>query len=404
LGRDGAVAPSNRINLGVVGTHQGMDSINRCKGIRGVQVTSICDLDDNQCGKIVGEIDKFYKTKGTKGYRDFRDMFAKANLDAVVLAAPDHWHGIMAVAAARAGLDIYGEKPIAHTLAEGRAIANAVKQHGRIWQTGSWQRSDGKFFRAVELVRNGRIGKITHVQVGTLATQNGFSKSLSTKTPADVGKPPSHFDHDLWIGPAAWMDYDSRFSVYHWRWILNFGGGNLMDWVGHHVDIAHWALGFDETGPIKVTGNGVFSTKLPWDAATKYSYECTYANGQVINVGSNYSSGVKFFGEDGKWIQVDRGRLTASNKGILDSEIGPEEYHPYRSPDHWRNFIDCVRNRGVTIAPAETAHRTASVGHLGHIAVQTGRTINWDPVTETIKDDPLTTALLSPTFRSPWVL
>jgi predicted dehydrogenase len=404
LGRDGNTAPSNRLTMGLVGTRQGWGDMKGFLRHKDVQAVSICDIDSEACGKICGEVDRHYKTKGTRGYGDFREMFAKEKLDTVIIAPPDHWHAIIAIAAARAGIDIYGEKPLAHTLYEGRAIANAVKQHGRVWQTGSWQRSQGNFFRAAELVRGGALGKISHVQVGTLATQNGFSDSLGTSPDADkIGKPPAHIDYDLWVGPAQWIDYDPRFVKYHWRWVLNFGGGNLMDWVGHHVDIAHWGLDFDETGPAEIKGKGTYSTKLPWDAETKYEYECTYANGQVIRVGSGFADGTKFFGEDGKWLYINRGALRAS-KGVLETQVGSSGKRTYRSHDHNRNFLDNVKTRGQTITPVESAHRSASVGHLGHIAIQTGRTIKWDPVTETIANDPGASALLKPTYRSPWVL
>jgi predicted dehydrogenase len=390
--------------MGLVGTHQGWGDMQNFLPFKDVQATAICDVNIARAKDIANQVDRRYRTSGTRAYQDFRELFASEKLDTVIIAPPDHWHAIIAIAAARAGIDIYGEKPLAHTLAEGRAIVNAVKQHGRIWQTGSWQRSDSRFFRAVELVRGGAIGKISHVQVGTLATQNGFSDSLGSKPDSSkIGKPPADIDYDLWLGPAAHMDYDPRWNVYHWRWILNFGGGNLMDWVGHHVDIAQWGLDFDKTGPVEIKGTGVYSTKLPWDAETKYKYECTYANGQVIKVGSGYASGAKFFGENEKWIHVDRGLLRASG-GILETELGSSGKPTYRSTNHYRNFIDCVKNRSETITPVETAHRSASVGHLGHIAVQTGRTIKWDPVTETIANDPLASSLLKPVYRSPWVL
>ncbi|MDR2862580.1 MAG: Gfo/Idh/MocA family oxidoreductase [Puniceicoccales bacterium] len=406
LGRDGEVAPSNRIALGVIGLQQGWNdgfvgSLNQ----RGVQGVAICDVDGERVQNKLRELQKRDNGKGAVGYKDFREMFAKANLDAVVIGAPDHWHGIMGVTAARAGLDIYGEKPLAHTLAEGRAIVSAVKQHGRVWQTGSWQRSRGNFYRAIELVRNGRIGKLARIEVGT---HGGWGNKGGKPLPATYGKPPAHLDYDLYVGPAQWHEYDPRVVHYNWRWTLHFGGGNLMDWVGHHVDIAHWGAGKDDTGPVKIEPiEADFSTDAPFDAERTYHYKCTYADGLVIEV--NSASGTKFIGEDGRWLYVNRsGRrgngLDASDPAILKEVIGPEEYHPYKSDSHHANFIDCIRTRRTTITPAETAHRSASVGHLGHISLITGRTIHWDPVTETIKDDPAASKLLAPSYRSPWVL
>ncbi|MDR2845402.1 MAG: Gfo/Idh/MocA family oxidoreductase, partial [Puniceicoccales bacterium] len=357
LGRDGAVAPSNRVAVGVVGTGQGMSSIRRMIPFPDVEVVGVCDVDAGRVAGSVRNIEQMSGRKAAKPYSDFRELFAKAHLDAVVLAAPDHWHGVMAVMAARAGIDIYGEKPIAHTFAEGRAIVDAVKQHGRVWQTGSWQRSVGNFRQAVELVRNGRIGKISYVEVGTTGDFANFKiRSAGGK----LGEPPQVLDYDMWVGPAQWQEYDPRVTHYNWRWVLNFGGGNLMDWVGHHLDIAHWAMDLDGTGPVSVSGVGEYAVSGAWDAERKYLYECTYANGLVIKVGGEVAPGAKFFGENGKWIYVDRGKLTASDPAILKQAPAADEYHVYRSDNHWRNFIDCVKSRSETITPAHVAHRSAT--------------------------------------------
>jgi predicted dehydrogenase len=401
LGKDGAISPSNRIVIGAVGMGQGHFNMTRMLPFKDVQVVSICDVDDKQAAKGKQTVDNHYQNTDARTYRDFRDMFAKDNLDAVILAAPDHWHGIMSVAAARAGLDIFGEKPLAHTLREGRAICNAVRQHGRIWQTGSWQRSVPNFRQAVELVRNGRLGKITNIEVGTFGNFNG--NAIKPPEAPKLDRIPRELNYNLWLGPAPWRDYDSRIVHYNWRWNLDFGGGNLMDWVGHHVDIAHWAMDLDHTGPVKVSGSGEYGIVTPWNAETKYRYACTYQDGLTITVSSDFKGGTKFYGERG-WIHVDRGVLEASDPAILRETPNSGELFVYRSDDHWRNFIDCIKDRRNTISPCEAAHRSASVGHLGHIAILTGRTIRWNPRTETILDDPGATALLEPAFRSPWVL
>ncbi|MDR3229122.1 MAG: Gfo/Idh/MocA family oxidoreductase [Puniceicoccales bacterium] len=409
LGRDGNVAPSNRVALGVLGMQQGWDSFRNCLSFDDVQGAALCDVDSERLNGRLREAHGRPNGRGAKGYHDFRDMFANGKLDAVILAAPDHWHGIMCVAAARAGLDIYGEKPLAHTLKEGRAIVEAVKQHGRIWQTGMWQRSTDNFYRAVSLVRSGRIGKVNRVKVGTLgdfgnpAQPPRYATVIRPQDRGSFGKPPANLDYEMWVGPAQWQEYNPRITHYNWRWVLNFGGGNLLDWVSHHLDIAHWGMDFDRTGPAKVTGSARFATNAPWDAPRDYKYECTYATGEVITVDS--SDGATWYGENGQWIYVTRGRLRASDPSILAYDPKPEEISGvYRSRNHWRNFIDCIKARRETITPAETAHRTASVGHLGLVAAITGRTLNWDPVAEVIKDDPGANALLHPVYRSPWAL
>ena len=184
---------------------------------------------------------------------------------------------------------------------------------------------------------------------------------------------------------------------------MDHGGGTLMDWVGHHGDIAHWGLGLDETGPTKVSGTGVIPTGQLWDAPTEYNCTLTYANGITMNISSAVGGGTKWFGSDG-WIHVDRGRLDASDPKILEEVIGENEIQLYKSKDHWKNFVEGIQTRKPTITPAETAHRSASMGHLCNIAMYTGRTIHWDPNTETIKGDPGATEMLSPTYRKPWKL
>jgi predicted dehydrogenase len=401
LGRDGGVAPSNRINVGCIGLQQGWnDGFSGCRQQRGVEAVALCDVDRGRLDDRLGQLRRSHNGKSAKGYVDFREMFEKANLDACVIAPPDHWHAIMCIAAARKGIDIYGEKPLSHKLREGRAIVNAVKQHGRIWQTGSWQRSRSNFHRGVELVRNGRIGKLIKMEVGT---HDGGGKRNRESTPGTV---PPGLDYDLYVGPAQWHDYDQRVVHYHWRWTSHFGGGQLMDWVGHHVDIAHWGAGKDDTGPVKVEPIDVEYLDGIYDTEKKYTYRCTYADGLEMVV--NSQSGTKFIGEKG-WIYVNRsgrGRqgLEASDPKILEEIIGENEYHPYKCTNHTQNFIECIRSRAETITPVETAHRSASVGHLGKIALQLGRTLHWDPVSETIKDDDAANALLSPQYRKGWSL
>jgi len=338
-------------------------------------------------------------------------MFAKARLDAVILAAPDHWHGVLGVAAARAGVHVWGEKPLAHSVAEGRAIVNAVARHGVAWQTGSWQRSLPYFRRVGELARNGRIGKIVRVECGT----GGVGQRAETAKPSwahsaggDIGKPPAHLDYEMWVGPAPWRDYHPGVTHYDWRMVLNFGGGALMDWVGHYYDIAQWALGLDATGPVKVTGSGEFLTPnraYPYDCETRYRYDCEYADGLVISAGSEFAPGTKFIGESGKWLLVQRNRpVRASDKRVLGEVIGTDETRLYKSDNHWRNWLDCAKQGTQPIAHAEAGHRAASAGLLGQIAIATGRPLRWDPVKEEILDDPAANALLRPQIRGGWAL
>jgi predicted dehydrogenase len=367
-----------------------------------VQVVAVCDVDQDHLARAKQTVDAVYENNDCRTYTDFRELITREELDVVSLALPDQWHAIPAIMAARAGLDIFGEKPLARSIRESRAICDAVQRYGRIWQTGSWQRSVRHFHHACELVRNGRIGTVQFVEVG-LPTGN----STGVKQPQPV---PPELDWDFWLGPAPWREYcefGSNRCHWDWRWIMDYSGGQLTDWAGHHIDIAHWGLDFDRTGPYEVSGQGTYPVEGLWDAPTDYRFTCKYAGDVTIEVGSTSEigfMGAKWHGDDG-WIHVNRGGLWASNPAWLRyEEIGPGDKRLYRSSDHFQNFLDCVRSRRETITPVETACRSVSVGHLGEIAMLTGRTIKWDPTTETISDDPGAAALLGRSYRKPWVL
>ncbi len=400
LGLNGAVSPSNKITMGVLGMAQGYFNAARFLEMPDVEVVAICDVDTARREKGVKQTNEKYGKTGTRGYNDYRDMFA-SGIDTVILGSPDHTHGILSVAAARAGIDIFGEKPLAHTLAEGRAICKAVRENNVVWQTGSWQRSIGTFRRAAELVVNGRLGKIGRIEI-TMPGKfyGGRITAPERKGPATV---PAGLDYELWVGPAQWSEYDPRIVHHEWRYNLKYGGGALMDWVGHHVDIAHWAMGLDNTGPVKISGTGTYGADGVWDAEYEYGCTCDYADGLVMTLNSLPSGlgGTKFIGEKG-WVDIGRGYLRASDPKILLQTPRDDEKQVYCSDDHWRNFIDCVKDRRTSITPCEAAHRSASVGHLSHIAMRTGRTIHWDPATETIRNDAAASEMLTPKFRAPW--
>ncbi|MDR2862526.1 MAG: Gfo/Idh/MocA family oxidoreductase [Puniceicoccales bacterium] len=398
LGRAGTVAPSSRVTLGLVGAGRGWQDLLAFLPFPDVQVVAVSDVDSRRMSRVVQAVNTHYQSQSVRHHRNFREMFTRAKPDAVILAAPDHWHTIMAVSALRAGIDVYGEIPLAHTLAEGRLICDAVRRHGRVWQSGSWQRSEPDFRLAADLVGNGRLGKISNVEVGTHGGAASALEQGMSAGPGDALLPPAHLNYGAWVGPAQWTDYNPLVTHANWRFLLNYGGGMLMDGAGHYVDAALWALGLDRSGPVKISGSGTFATTPPWDVENRYRYTCIFDNGLTLTVSSEFATGVRFYGERG-WIFVDREKLEASDPDLLLDVPGQEESHVYRSENHHRNFIDCVKSRRVTVAPVETAHRAASIGHLGHIAIQTGRTLQWDPLSETIKDDPGAEALLEPVYR-----
>jgi predicted dehydrogenase len=278
-----------------------------------------------------------------------------------------------------------------------------VKRYGRVWQTGSWQRSEDNFYRASMLVANGRIGKILRIEVGLPAGYTDFARTFGQEK---IEAPPANLDYDRWLGPAPYSPYCKARVHMNWRWNFDYAGGQLMDWVGHHLDIAHWAMGYERTGPVEVKGTGEFPKTGIYNTATKYRVEAKYADGTPLVMAGGYpeiQSGTKWIGESG-WVWVDRGGFESQPSHLVQEVIGPNEKQLYHSRDHYQNFVDCVRSRAVTIAPAEVAHRSASVGHLGVLAIGTGRTIKWDPDTETIIGDPDAERLLSRAYRAPYQL
>jgi len=396
-----AVPPSERIVLGVIGTGwQGSENMAGFLNNDDVQIVALCDIDQEHLNEAKRTVDQHYGNRDCQTHHDFRELIGRGDLDAVTIALPDHWHAIPAIAAAKAGLDIYGEKPLSHDLIEGRAMCDAVHRYDRVWQTGSWQRSVSNFHRACELVRNRRIGKVHTVEVGL---GEGHEDYEGTRGQETIGPPPAHLDYDRWIGPAPWSPYCPARVHKNWRWVLDHGGGTILDWVGHHVDIAHWGLGLDYTGPVEIEGTAVFPKEGVWDAPTEYRITCKYASDVAMIVASDVAGGAKWYGDKG-WIHVDRGVLDADPKSVLNEVIGPDETKLYHSRDHIRDFLDCIKSRKLTITPIEVAHRSASVGHLAMIAIQTGRKINWDPEKEEIIGDPGASMLLGRAYREPWHL
>ena len=393
----GARAPSNRIVMGAIGVgSQGTGDMRGFLSKSEVQMVAVCDVDKGHLDNAKKIVDQKYGNGNCGAYKDFRELIGRGDLDAVQLAMPDHWHAIPAIEAARAGLDIHGQKPLARSIREGRAICDAVHRYGRVWQTGSQQRSDYKFRRACELVRNDRIGKILKVEVG-LPTGGGTDVKGIQKTPEGL-------DWDLWLGPAPYVPYRGV-AHWNWRWILDYSGGQLTDWAGHHIDIAHWGMGWDRTGPVEIQGRGSYPNEGLYNVPNEYKFACKYADGVVMTVANNQqlTQGAKWYGETG-WIHVNRGGLRASNEKILKEEIGPNDMKLYESRDHKQDFLDCVKSRKLTICPVEVGHRSISVGLLGEIAMLTGRKIKWDPEKEQIAGDAEASALLGRSYREPWVL
>jgi len=401
LGRAGNVAASNRIVMGCIGMGgMGSGNMGGFLGKKEVQVVAVCDVDAGRRNRARDRVNKKYGNQDCVAYSDFREEIERKDIDALSLALPDQWHSIPAVMGARSGKDMYAEKPLARTIREGRAICDAVHRYSRVWQTGSQQRSSGNFHRACELVRNGRIGKVHKVEVGL---PTGGSTGNRPVQPV-----PEGLDWDFWLGPAPWRPYcgfGRDRCHYQWRWIMDFSGGQLTDWAGHHIDIAHWGLGLDRTGPIEIEGKGVYPKDGIYDVPTEYKFTCKYDNGIVMTVANNRQipQGTKWYGEKG-WIYVKRGKLESEPKSVLQEKIGPNEIKLYKSNDHKQNFLDCIRSRKLTIAPVEVGHRSISVALLGEIAMLTEQKLRWDPEKEIFLNSDQANRMLSRPMRAPWHL
>jgi predicted dehydrogenase len=424
--------PNDRINLAAIGWGmQGPGNTRNFLASADCQVVAVCDLDKHHLNEAVKTVNEHYGNKDCKAYHDFRELLAREDIDAVMIAVPDHWHEIVATEAARRGKDIYGEKPLAKTISEQQSIVRAVEKNSIIWQTGSWQRSQAPFRKAAEIVRNGLIGKVTHVEVGLPAGHFDFAHTapellerlgqpdnnsayLTTVLPGTpdwdkaVEKPPAYFDFATWLGASKEEPYIKARAHMNWRWNYNTGGGQLMDWIGHHCDIAHWGLGFDNNGPSEVEGHGEFpDPKAIWNTCGKYRIELKYPDDITMTIAGGYpdiQGGTKWIGTDG-WVWVNRGGFEGSNpewkkyKNLPDSMV---KERLYNSASHFQNFLDCIRSRKPTITPAQTAHHSAIPGHLGLISMLTGRKIRWNVADEQILDDPEASALMRRDYRAPW--
>lgn len=406
IGRGKRSRPSNRITMGIVGWGMQGPSNTKAFLVEGdCQVVAACDLDKNHLQSALDTINGHYGNQDCKAYHDYRELMARDDIDAVMIAVPDNWHELVATEAARQGKDIYGEKPLARTIAEQQAIVRAVQKHDLIWQTGSWQRSQAVFRKAAEIVRSGWIGDVTHVEVGLPEGHHDFAHTGEFMTPTE---PPPELDYERWIGPARMEPYIKGRVHMNWRWNYNIGGGQLMDWVGHHCDIAHWGLDFDRSGPSEVEGHGDFPpADAVWNTCTKYRIELKYPRNITMTIAGGYPdirSGAKWIGTEG-WVWVDRGGFDGSNPIWKKTKHLPEELRKvklYESPGHWRNFLDCVKSRKPTITPVETAHHSTIPGHLGLISMLTGRKIRWSVKHEKILDDKEASHLLTRPYRAPW--
>ena len=408
----GANAPSNRITFGCIGVgRMGMGDLREVLGFEQARIVAVCDVDSNRVKYAKDTVEKRYAKdtaagtyKGCDTYGDFRDVIARADIDAVMIVTPDHWHAIPAVQAAKAGKDIFMQKPMSLTIHGGRVLSDTVNKYGRIFQIGSQQRSDSRFRQACELVRNKRIGELKTIKVG-------FGTDPGT-TPQPVMPVPKELNYDMWLGQAPWAPYTETrvhpqkgYGRPGWLRIRDYGAGMITGWGSHHNDIAQWGMGTEYTGPVEVEAEAKFPKDGLWNVHGDFKIEYLYANGVRMTCSDNKRNkqGVLFEGTEG-WVYVRRGFIDAYPKSLLTSTIKPDEVHLYKSNNHKANLLDCIKSRKQTIAPAEVAHRSCSVCLLGDIAMLLGRKLKWDPEKEVFIGDEQANRMLSRPMRSPWRL
>jgi predicted dehydrogenase len=390
----GATAPSERVGIGMIGVGlQGTSNLKGFKGNPGFQVVAVCDVDRSHRDPAL----KLANLPDSAGYNDFRELLARKDADAVCISTPDHWHAIPTIAAAKAGKDIYCEKPLSLTIAEGRAMVAAAKRYGRVLQTGSMQRSDARFLHACELVRNGHIGDVKQVFVDIPG--NNKDNPLDWKEEPV----PDGFDYNFWLGQAPQAPYTKMRCHYTFRFILDYSGGQMTNWGAHYLDIAQWGLSTDDTGPVKIKGKGEFPKAGLFTTALKADVTYTYANGVELILRQEQGGNTKFVGTKGS-VSVNRDRVETEPKSLAEHKTAPDEIHLIRSVDHKQNFLDCIKSRQNPICHAEVGHRSASLCHLGNIAMLLGRELNWDPAREKFINNPEADAMISRNMRAPWTL
>jgi predicted dehydrogenase len=374
-------------------------------------VIAVCDVDRRRAEDGKALVERIYAERRSDGsysgcatHHDYRELVARDDLDAVLVCTPDHWHTLPALAAVRAGKDVFLQKPLTYYIHEGRMLSDAVRSYGRILQVGSQQRSDSRFRKACELVRNGRIGQLRHVKVGF-----GLDPGTTVKPVMPV---PENLDYDMWLGPAPWTPYteervhpDKGYGRPGWLRIRDYSAGMITGWGSHHMDIAHWGMGMEYSGPVEIEGHATFPADGLWNVHGPFSIDYKYANGVTLSCAGDKvnRAGVTFEGDEG-WVWVTRGAIDAHPKSLLDSVIGPDEVHLYQSRDHKGNWIECMRTRREPVAPVEIGHRSNSACLLGNISMLLDRKIVWDPKTESFPNDPEAARMVVGAMRAPYTI
>ena len=416
LGGAGYTAPSNKITIGFIGTGEHGVGTNiggflKPENAIDAQLVAVCDVDTTHVEQAKARIEKAYAAEMTSGsykgvatYSDLRQLIARKDIDAVCISTPDHWHIISSIMAARAGKDVFTEKPLTLTIDEGRTICDVIKKTNRVFQTGSEQRARPQFHQMCQLIRNGRIGKLKHIEVGLPGGHSVRQPTWDPRPAMEFCEPPKNLDYDFWLGQAPKTSYFPGRCHWNFRWILDYSGGQFTDYAHHLIDIAQWAHGTEDTLPIEVEGKGTFPKEGLYNTATAFDCNYLFADGVTMRVSSSDASH-RFEGTDGWIVNKGWGTLSASNPEILKSEIGPNEIHLYHPVSEHRDFLDCVRSRKKCYAHEGVGHRAVAFAHMGNIAMLLGRKLKYDPDTDRFADsDANKMPMYSRPQREPWTL
>ncbi|MGD7652865.1 MAG: Gfo/Idh/MocA family protein [Verrucomicrobiales bacterium] len=410
IGRAGAATPAanGRINVALIGANNmgGKTHLPTIVGSSECQLVAVCDVDAHVRRTAAANAEQIYAThkdksgfKGVDTVEDFREVLAREDVDAVVIATPDHWHVPISKAAARAGKDVYVEKPMSLYIQEGRELADVVAENRTILQVGSQQRSDIRFWIARDIVSKGGLGQLQRVEVG-IGARPGLNQQWQAQPV------PDELNYDMWLGPVVWTDYHEKRVHYNFRFVPEFSGGDVTNWGAHHLDIAQWALDEDAGGPVAVEGTGerhpagsVHSTYSKVDVTYRY------ANGLEVKLTSlpGVRKGVTFIGSEGS-LFVTRGKLEANPRALLTTRSKGLEEALRTGGGHFANWLQCIRSRNPDQlrAPVEVGHRSATVCHLANIAMELRRPLEWDATREIFRNDAHANALLTRPTRPEW--
>jgi predicted dehydrogenase len=393
--------PSEFVRVGFIGVgNQGGNNLRALMK----NAVAVCDVDQKRVQAAKAKVEQA-NGRPCAAFGDYRKLLEDKSIDAVLITTPDHWHTLTSIHACEAGKDIYCEKPMTLFIAEGQALVQAVRHYKRVFQTGSQQRSDPKFRKGCEYVRSGRIGKVKTIKVGLPGVN--WEKKGNPASVAD-SQPPPELDFDMWLGPAPLRPYNPNRVHYTFRFFWDYSGGQMTNWGAHHLDIAQWGLGMDESGPVEIEREGtpVYDPQGRYETPQKFEVRYKYANGTVLLCSGGtgkYKGGTLFEGEKGS-LFVSRGALESTPDEILEEPLDDKCVKLYASTDHHQNWLDCIKSRKDPIGSVDVGHRSGTVCHLGNIVVRTGKKLVWDPQKQQIVGDAELAKWVSRSYRLPWKL